>query len=698
MKFKLFYKFLFLILFFTLFPLVWFGVNIIDRTQFAIKTSISELHINKVEGIKKAMLDKINTYRKLSDLIDSFFTGEPEWEKREKLLSSIIQSYSDVLSISLLNKNGSAVISISKNQNHQIYLSTIDEIKYAKKQKIAVIFKSNSMIFLFFKEHYFLQLEIDKNKFINETGIERIGEKSAVAIVNEFLKPVINFQASGIYIEELIKSREISNYLSNKMNATIELNSNNEAYLGAISFIPVFNLSIISLQLKSDAYKYAMSIKTETIKLLVSFSIMVLFLSYILSRKLTTPIIKFIEASKKIASGDFSINVEVSTGDELEELARNFNSMANELDRYSKIQIEKILIERQNTQAVMHSTEEGIIMVDLDRRIQLINRKAKLIIANENPEGKELLTTINNETLRQAIDTIFNSTKKQVEVSMESKNYKKYYRIFLKEIKLENKDKIIGFLITFHDITYDKEMEKIKEDFLHSITHDLRNPVSAIKGFSEFLLKEVAGPLNQNQKNMIVSIDRASFRLLQMVNNILDIAKIESGKMELNITKVNIYELIKKCVELMFPLAQKKNIKFSILGENNIEINVDAALIERLYINLIGNAIKFTPEDGRITIGIEIENDWFKSWVEDTGEGIPPEYIDKIFDKFEQVKGQKAGGTGLGLTISKYIVEEHLGKIWAEYRANMGAKFVFKIPLNLSRNEFGKIVISRNSN
>jgi len=214
-----------------------------------------------------------------------------------------------------------------------------------------------------------------------------------------------------------------------------------------------------------------------------------------------------------------------------------------------------------------------------------------------------------------------------------------------------------------------------------------------IKGFSEFLLKEIAGPLNPNQKNMVVSIGRAAFRLLQMVNNILDIAKMEAGKMELNLTKFNVYNLVKNCVDLMSSLAVKKNITFVIDGDKNIEIVADANLIERVYINLIGNAIKFTPQDGKITIGFAIVDGKFRSWVEDTGEGIPPEYIDKIFAKFEQVKGQKAGGTGLGLTISKYIAEAHLGKIWAESKPGSGAKFIFEFPLNLKKDEFGRIVV-----
>ncbi|HOL61992.1 MAG TPA: ATP-binding protein [Elusimicrobiales bacterium] len=698
MKFKIFYKFLFLILFFTLFPLIWLGIILINKAQFGIKTPISELHINRVEGIKKSVTLKIDYYDKMVASIDEFFRTSGEWNERQKMLSSLFNSYDEISSLSLLNNDGDEIIKIVKSQKYESKNITKSLLDLSRKNGKAVSFENGRMVFVFFKKSYFIKIEIDENEFLKDIGAENIGEKSGLLIVNREGK--VLFKISGyqkLSWEDIVKSEPIINYISNKADGTVEMSYAENDYLGAISNLSDINVSIISIQEVSDAYKYAMSIKKEAIAVLITFSLLVVFVSYFLSKGLSNPIIKFIEASKRIAQRDFSVSVKVSTKDELEDLAENFNLMVSELDKYSKMQIEKILMERQNTQAVMYSTEEGIIMVDLQNKIQLINRKAVSIIGaeSENLEGKDIFESIKNEHVKDSVKTAINSDKKQYEFELEHKNYKRFYRVFINDIKMKDKEDTIGYLITFYDITYDKELEKIKEDFLHSITHDLRNPVSAIKGFAEFLLKEIAGPINQNQRNMVVSIDRAAFRLLQMVNNILDIAKMESGKMELNITKFNVYELVKKSVDLMAPLAQKKAIKFEIKGDSNVEINADANLIERLYINLIGNAIKFTPDNGTITVGFETYEGKFKSWVEDTGEGIPLEYIDKVFGKFEQVKGQKAGGTGLGLTISKHITEAHLGKIWAEYRPNMGAKFVFEFPINLSKDEFGKVISSK---
>ncbi|MBI5743586.1 MAG: HAMP domain-containing histidine kinase, partial [Elusimicrobia bacterium] len=249
----------------------------------------------------------------------------------------------------------------------------------------------------------------------------------------------------------------------------------------------------------------------------------------------------------------------------------------------------------------------------------------------------------------------------------------------------------LGRLVGFYDITLDKELARIKDDFLHSITHDLRNPMGAIKGFVEFMIKEIPGPVNEAQKKMLVSIDRAAFRLLGMINNILDAAKMEAGKMELKLAPVNLREVAARVIELMESLGQRKQIKFEIEGPDQLIVSADPGLMERMFTNLIGNAIKFTPENGVITAGMADEGGTVRAWVRDTGDGIPQEYLGKVFEKFEQVKGQKAGGTGLGLTICKYVAEAHQGRVWAESEPGKGAKFVFSFPKDLCLDEAGKV-------
>lgn len=700
MRFRIFYKFLLLIVLFALLPLIWLGINLINKSQFSLKTPISELHIRNVDLIKKSFILEIEKYDFITEQINSFFITTGDWDIRQKFLTATINSNKNIISISLLNLKGEEFIKASKLDNdklQKIDKKTIDELKDKKK---IIKFEDDKLRLFYNNGNYVVNIDLDKKMLISDIGFESIGEESIVFAVDSNNNIIAsssqkNEQYNNDFLNKILDLKLIRSYINDKIDGSIEINMEKDKFLGAISTINFANLHIISLQNASDAFSYAMSLKSEGIKILFVFGVVVISLSYFLSRGLSKPIIKFIDAAKKVANKDFSVRINIKTRDDLEDLADTFNLMVEELDKYSKIQLEKILRERQNTQAVMYSTDEGIVMVDLDYNIQLINRKAVSIMElSGDLEGKNIFDLIDDGPVKNSIKSAMESENKHSEIEIDYKNYKRFYRVFINEIKMANTNDIIGWLITFFDITYDKELEKIKEDFLHSITHDLRNPISAIKGFSEFLLKEIAGTLNQNQKNMVISIDRAAFRLLQMVNNILDIAKMEAGKIELNLSKFNVVELVRKAIDLMSPLAAKKNIKFEIEGIDSIEITADQNLIERVYINLIGNAIKFTPQDGKITVGFHTQNGNFISWVEDTGEGIPLEYIDKVFSKFEQVKGQKAGGTGLGLTICKHIIEAHLGKIWAEYREKMGAKFVFSFPLNLSKDEFGRVAKS----
>jgi signal transduction histidine kinase len=219
--------------------------------------------------------------------------------------------------------------------------------------------------------------------------------------------------------------------------------------------------------------------------------------------------------------------------------------------------------------------------------------------------------------------------------------------------------------------------------------------MGAVKGFVEFLLKEIPGPINEAQRKMLISIDRASFRLLGMINNILDIAKMEAGKMDVKLAPVNVSETAKRIIDLLESLGQRKKIKFVLDAPGPVTLDVDGVMLERMFTNLIGNAVKFAPENGVITVHIEEDAEELTAYVGDNGDGIPLEYLDKIFEKFEQVKGQKAGGTGLGLTICKHIAAAHLGRIWVESEVGKGAKFIFTVPKGLVKDESGKVLLKK---
>lgn len=698
MRFRIFYKFLITISIFTLFPLIWLGTSLLKRSEEAVKTSTKELHLNLVESFESSLRSEVEKYNALSDFVNKIFLQFPDWTLRQVILDSIVKSYEGVESVSIASSKGEEFIKISLKKTSK--LSKIPEsiVNSAFKNGLFIHFDIEEVKYIYSQRNYFIIFDFNKEFFYEKIFFKKISNTAFFIFKKNgevlFYKTFMDI--NDAIIATLASNNSILSLSSLNASGVFEIPIQGSTYIGAVSCLENLNLCLGSVQKKTDAFSYVDLAKKQAILVIFSAILISLIGSYFLSKMLTDPIIKFIDVAKKVADKDFSVRVDVSTADELDDLRDTFNKMIEEIDKYSKLQIEKILRERKNVEAVMYSSLDGMIMVDKDWNVQIINRRALSLIKPDLDDermiiGKDLIENIGNESFKKAIEEI-KSGKNKIELKWEKKDRIEYFRIEKTDIKIKEADDLFGYLITLYDITYDKELEKIKDDFLHSITHDLRNPVSAIKGFSEFLLKEIAGPINQNQRNMIISIDRAAFRLLGMINNILDIAKMEAGKMEIVLSSFNVVETIHRCIDLMKILGEKKNIKFIVDAPTEIMVSADVGLIERVYINLIGNAIKFTPENGTITVGALIDGDNIKSWVEDTGDGIPLDYIDKIFEKFEQVKGQKGGGTGLGLTICKYIVEAHLGKIWAEWRPNKGAKIVFSFPLNLSKDEFGRTV------
>jgi len=279
------------------------------------------------------------------------------------------------------------------------------------------------------------------------------------------------------------------------------------------------------------------------------------------------------------------------------------------------------------------------------------------------------------------------------EVNLSTDVQRLFYRVFAQPLISPSRNVRHGVVIAVRDVTFEKELDQMKEEFLHSITHDLRNPVGSILGFLDFLQKGVVGVLNAQQKSMVETMHRSASRLLGLVNNILDLAKMESGRVDVSLKEASLAGLAGQGIELLSALAQRRGIVMELAAEEEFTTTLDPDQIGRVVQNLLGNAIKFSPDDGKIRVSIKDDAARYVVCVADSGPGIPAAYRDKIFKKFEQVPGQRHGGTGLGLTISKRFVEAHKGEIWVESEVGQGARFFFSIPKRLSKDEAGDVVI-----
>jgi signal transduction histidine kinase len=231
-----------------------------------------------------------------------------------------------------------------------------------------------------------------------------------------------------------------------------------------------------------------------------------------------------------------------------------------------------------------------------------------------------------------------------------------------------------------------RELDHLKSSFLANMSHELRTPLNSILGFTEVILEELDGPLTEQMESDLQIVYKNGQHLLHLINDVLDMAKIESGKLTLHPERLDLIEVLEEVIGLTSPLANTKDIELRLDTEfGTLEVEVDRIRIRQVMINIINNAIKFT-EQGHIDIRAVPHNDLIRISVKDTGFGIPPNHLESVFQEFTQVDTtttRKAGGTGLGLPISRHLVEMHGGKLWAESTgiAGEGSTFFVELPV-----------------
>jgi len=239
---------------------------------------------------------------------------------------------------------------------------------------------------------------------------------------------------------------------------------------------------------------------------------------------------------------------------------------------------------------------------------------------------------------------------------------------------------VSGFQSVGRDVTEQRRIEQMKADFLAMVTHDMKNPVAIIVGYTEIMLND--GDVSSECRDMLVSIDSSARGLLHLIMNFLDLSKIEAGALRLQQVETDINEVLQHVVQYQRGLAKAKKIEVIEKLEPIPLVQVDRSQMERVFINLIGNAIKFTPREGRISLETSCPNHMLEVRISDTGPGIPAEQLPQLFRKYQRLSSAgQTDGTGLGLFIAKSMVEAHGGRIRVESHPNTGATFVVSLPV-----------------
>ncbi|MGD2181309.1 ATP-binding protein [Lusitaniella coriacea] len=412
--------------------------------------------------------------------------------------------------------------------------------------------------------------------------------------------------------------------------------------------------------------------------------------SFILANRLVRPLRKMTRATEQISEGNYDIEIDSLSNDELGVLAREITTMSQKLKAFQALNVEKVIAEKQRSEAIILSISDGLIVVDSEFKIIAINQAAARLV--KTPEkiaaGNHFLDIFNHQTLYEYIKRTAQTGKspeideKESVISVEKGKNTLYYKISITPVTV-NSDKVLGVVLLLQDITKLKELDRLKSEFVATASHELRTPLTGMAMSINLLLETTQEKLSDREIELLQAAEEDVERLRGLVNDLLDLSKIESGRLEMEFSEVEADFLLEKAVSALQIQAEEKQIELlQHVPENLPQVRADPNKIVWVLTNLIANALRYTEVGGEIQVSAYKKGTWIQFSVEDDGEGIPWEYQSKIFDKFVQVKTEKdVGGSGLGLAICKEMVQAHGGKIWVDSTPGEGSTFAFSVPV-----------------
>ena len=393
---------------------------------------------------------------------------------------------------------------------------------------------------------------------------------------------------------------------------------------------------------------------------------------------------------------EYSVKYQVALQEknrEVDSVRKEYSSVKEKYETVEKL-YQKADGEKKTTEAVVRSIAEGLVVVNQSGEVLLMNPSAEKIlgIQKEKKIGKPIAEDLRDEILLSLTKDGGDGAEKIVEYKSKDENMKRVIRSSSAVIQNEQ-GQTIGMVNILTDVTKQRELDEIKGKFVSNITHELRTPIVAMQKAIMILQTPQAGSLNEAQKNFLNIVGRNLNQLNRLVEDLLDIAKIDSGKMKIRATLGKLDKVIRDACDTLDTWAKSKGVQIvRDLDRNLPEMNFDPDKITQVLNNFLSNAIKFTPTGGTITVKSlwRDRDSAAEVSVSDTGVGISQEDLPKLFSRFEQF-GDQVGisGTGLGLCIAKEIVERHGGQVSAESVLKKGSKFTFTVPLKIPAGQGG---------
>ncbi|MBP6532613.1 MAG: HAMP domain-containing protein [Bacteroidia bacterium] len=485
---------------------------------------------------------------------------------------------------------------------------------------------------------------------------------------------------------------------------TIELRNNFAAYKSSTTdqvllseirtgIFRIMEMKMQAIERKSELAKATAGRAAFLIAITGTMCFLIAFILLInLPANIANPINELTESIKQIAAKNYSERVRFESHSEFGQLAKSFNTMAEKLSEYNSSNLAKLIIEKKRIEALINNMHDPVIGLDEQLKVIFANEEALKVIGVNSEDiighsAQEL--SVKNDLIRNLIrdlvETESRNPIKQQPIKIFANNKEGYFEKETIHISItptgEKTPLLIGHVIVLRNITEHKELDFAKTNLIATVSHEFKTPISSIKMSVQLLENEQTGILNSEQKQLLHSIDEDAGRLLKITGELLNMSQVESGNIQLSILPADPGEIIKYAIQATQTQAEQHHIKFSIdLPETIPKVLADSEKTAWVLTNLISNAIRYSYENSTIFISVKELKNKVQISVRDSGQGIAPQYKDKIFKRYFRVPGTKKEGTGLGLAISKEFIEAQHGEITVD--SELGAGSTFTISFN----------------
>lgn len=548
-----------------------------------------------------------------------------------------------------------------KKDTNNILVANYNTLQYSRNMLLALedITKDKTALGIF-----------EKNLNLQHQNVTEIGEKEATSLI------IKHFNSLKQHPDNL----ELNSFIRKDITEVMRLN------MEAINR---------KSDIADDTAQRAIVIisVTGTLCFIIAFTLLIN-----LPSNIADPIKELTESIKEIAGQNYKKRVHFESHNEFGDLAKSFNTMAQKLEEYSESKLDKILKGKKRIETLIDNLHDPVIGIDENKKVLFANEKALTISGLRKEEFIEKRIqdiAVTNDLIRTIIKNLFlpkdeNTKSEQLKIYADGKE--SYFEKEVIDINIiptgEANSEFIGQVILLRNITPFKELDLAKTNFMGTVSHEFKTPISSMQMGIQLLENEKTGALNNEQKGLINGIKDDTDRLLKITGELLNITQVESGAVQINLISSEIKPMIDYALNANKSAAEHKNIQLDVNIQDDELVLADSEKTAWVLTNIISNAIRYSYENATILIKTEKENHQIKFSVTDTGQGIQSQFLNKIFERYFRIPGTKKDGTGLGLSISKEFIEAQGGKIWAESEYGAGSTFYFTLYTN--SNNFSK--------